>query len=421
MDMEGTSSNKRDDRVVGSTSSKRPYEQKEGEDGICKFSCNRNENEGIDNAKNTNLTKLSEHVSTFIQSIVNSNGEVFDLQTLSFSRLIKSIIKNKSVQLTTDVDLPNMNIEKGVFRKDKYHFQISEERKSSKDQTKTQHQLIIANTEVMKMDVISTNSMEDKLVEMEDDEWKEKEVIDLNNTGSYWEGGILNGCECFGYGKEYNDENNLVYEGFMFGRMKVCYGKEYRGIRNNNNGLIYEGEYLNGVRYGFGKSYNLNGEVEYEGEWRDDHPSNEVYKVVLKRGNKLILPTSIEELRVCCDRFGDNTAFTMIHFSFPFTQLKKIEIGEECFRTVCKFVLDGMEQLEIVKIEEKCFVSKGVDAKDGLCRITNCPKLRQIELGKAVFAEFTQFELSNVNSLQSIKFDFGCFLNADCILKGRWK
>ena len=70
-------------------------------------------------------------------------------------------------------------------------------------------------------------------------------IIDLDNTGRYWEGGVLKGDFCFpcGYGKEYNAENNLVYEGFVFEGRRVCYGKEYRGIRGckrDNNGLVYE-------------------------------------------------------------------------------------------------------------------------------------------------------------------------------------
>ena len=54
----------------------------------------------------------------------------------------------------------------------------------------------------------------------------------------------------------------------------------------------------------------------------------------------------------------------------------------------------------------------------GLCRITNCPNLRQLEIGDGSFFYFKSFELSNVNSLQSIKFGGYCFYNADFLLKG---
>ena len=55
---------------------------------------------------------------------------------------------------------------------------------------------------------------------------------------------------------------------------------------------------------------------------------------------------------------------------------------------------------------------------DGACRITNCLNLRQLEIGDSSFEDFKSFELSNVNSLQSIKFCRWCFRYADLSLKG---
>ena len=103
-------------------------------------------------------------------------------------------------------------------------------------------------------------------------------VVDLGNAGRYWEGGVLNSCERFAYGKEYNEENNIVYDGFMFVYRRICHIQEYRGVydKNGRNRLVYDGEYCDGVRYGYGKSYDLNGEVEYEGEWIDNIPIHEI-------------------------------------------------------------------------------------------------------------------------------------------------
>ena len=255
----------------------------------------------------------------------------------------------------------------------------------------------------------------------------ENAVIDLNSTGRYWEGGVLNGecCSPCGYGKEYNDDNNLVYEGFMFEGRRVCYGKEYRGIRDNNNknggnGLVYEGGYLNGVRYGYGKSYDLNGNVEYEGEWVDNNPVNElsVKSGLLKKGNELLLPIWSEELVINKELLNERE-ITSFHLSPLFVRLKKIEIGDHCFENVCEFVLDGLEKLESVKIGEKCFIISDYERDNGICRITNCPNLRQLDIGYGSFEDFHRFELSNVNSLQSIQLGDNCFVNAEnCIFKG---
>ena len=85
---------------------------------------------------------------------------------------------------------------------------------------------------------------------------------------------------------------------------------------------------------------------------------------------------------------------------------------------VREFVIDDLESLESVKIGEKCFKIGDEERDDGRCRITNCPNLRQLEIGYESFLDFKSFELSNVNSLQSIKFGEWCFEYADFSLKG---
>ena len=79
-----------------------------------------------------------------------------------------------------------------------------------------------------------------------------------------------------------------------------------------------------------------------------------------------------------------------------------------------------LEQLESVKIGYGCFRISFLERRDdGVCRISNCPNLRQLEIGNESFRDFNQFELSNVNSLQSIQFGDWCFYYADnCILRG---
>ena len=93
-------------------------------------------------------------------------------------------------------------------------------------------------------------------------------------------------------------------------------------------------------------------------------------------------------------------------------------IGHQCFQYVREFVIDGLESLESVKIGEKCFRIDNEERDDGICRITNCPNLRQLEIGDYSFQDFKSFELSNLNSLQSINFGEWCFEYADFSLKG---
>ena len=81
-------------------------------------------------------------------------------------------------------------------------------------------------------------------------------------------------------------------------------------------------------------------------------------------------------------------------------------------------MIDDLESLESVKIGYLCFRIDWKERDDGLCRITNCPNLRQLEIGDYSFRDFILFELSNLNSLQSIKFGKYCLKYADFSLKG---
>ena len=98
--------------------------------------------------------------------------------------------------------------------------------------------------------------------------------------------------------------------------------------------------------------------------------------------------------------------------------LQSIKFGEFCFTNVREFVIDGLESLESVEIGEECFRISYEERNDGVCRITNCPNLRQLEIGDDSFEDFKSFELSNLNSIQSIKFGHNCFRYTDFSLKG---
>ena len=107
-----------------------------------------------------------------------------------------------------------------------------------------------------------------------------------------------------------------------------------------------------------------------------------------------------------------------LHLSPLLIRLKRIEIGNKCFQNVREFVIDGLENLENVQIAWSCFAISMNRRDDGICRITNCPNLRQLEIGDDSFKDFQSFELSNLNSIQSIKFGGYCFYYAGFSLKG---
>ena len=243
---------------------------------------------------------------------------------------------------------------------------------------------------------VTADGLESELIEMDCSGMRENEIIDLNEEGRRWEGGELNG-KPFGFGREYSEEGNLVYEGFVFEGKKVCFGKEWNDD-GNNNCLMYEGGYCNDERCGKGISYDLNGNVDFEGEWMNNHGMTENDMIVK---NNLIIPMTIEELVIGDGLFNDED-ITSLHFTPLLARLKRIEIGNCSFGYVREFVIDGLESLESMIIGEESFSMKWDECDDGICRITNCPNLHQLEIRNGCCNNFRLFGLYNLNSISFI-------------------
>ena len=330
------------------------------------------------------------------------------------SSLRHSILANSSPSTSAYVDLKNsIDDEYGLV--DIGNFRVQMYCLKNENDEFNHYELIIADNSDghKKMTVLTADGIESELIELDSSRMKENEIIDLNEEGRRWEGGELNG-KPFGFGCEYSEDGNLIYEGFVFEGKKVCFGKEWND-NENNNCLVYEGGYCHDERWGEGISYDLNGNVDFEGEWMNNHILTE--KEIDKLLNDLIVPMTIEKFVIGNEMFNDEN-ITTLYFSPLLVRLKRIEIGNECFKNVREFVIDGLESLESVKIGRDCFRISYDERNDGICRITNCPNLRQLEIGDHSFRDFQSFELSNLNSIQSIKFGDCCFWYADFSLKG---
>ena len=66
-----------------------------------------------------------------------------------------------------------------------------------------------------------------------------------------------------GEGKEYNFDDELIFEGEYLNGKRNGKGKEF----NEYGEIKFEGEYLNGKRNGHGKEYNYDGYLIFEGEY----------------------------------------------------------------------------------------------------------------------------------------------------------
>ena len=168
------------------------------------------------------------------------------------------------------------------------------------------------------MKVKTRNKNSSEWIEMNMDSFIKNDIVDLNENGTRWEGDSLNGSP-FGYGSIYNSENQLIYKGFMFEEMKVCFGEEYYGAI----GIVeYEGNYYQNMKNGYGKLYDKKNELVYEGKWLNDKS--------LK-----------EECLKIDGKFCDNS----IH-----SGINELIIGNNCECSISDLILIGFNHLRLLEI-----------------------------------------------------------------------
>ena len=99
--------------------------------------------------------------------------------------------------------------------------------------------------------------------------------------------------------------------------------------------------------------------------------------------------------------------YTIFDFS-RFSIVESIEIGNDCFKSVKTFQIDGLNRLKTIKIGNNSFTqNKNIEGNDGSksFHILNCESLESIQIGQYSFSDFAgEFELKNLPQLQSIQF-----------------
>ena len=173
---------------------------------------------------------------------------------------------------------------------------------------------------------------------------KNHDILDLNENGDRWEGDSLNGIP-FGYGCVYNSENQLIYKGFVFEGMKVCYGVEMYG----DIGIVeYEGGFYKGKRYGNGKLYDKKNVLIYEGEWANNNPF-ELYSLRIENELKEEdIHSGLEELEIGEDCCNDLKCFKLIGFD----HLKKLIFHKNSLKNLDSLVISNNNELTIIEIED---------------------------------------------------------------------
>ena len=195
---------------------------------------------------------------------------------------------------------------------------------------------------------------EDESLSSFDYDQHECRVVDLNDTGDRWEGCVMDGLP-FGWGKRFNENGDLMYEGFSIFDSYCLYGTDYYPDLHI---VRYEGNWCDGKRCGKGVLYNRRGEKVHEGEWINDTQGIPTVGIVQGSPDLPLLVSLVEIL----------------------------SIGENCCNETGSFLLNDYPRLKAFKIDNGSF---NMESQEGLLfSCVNCPELAVIDLGTKVMKAF---------------------------------
>ena len=210
-----------------------------------------------------------------------------------------------------------------------------------------QHRLIECDIEEKWMKVKEKNTSLSDWNEINLNELKKDDIVDLSDRGDRWEGTSVQGNP-FGYGCIYDDENRLIYNGFIYKGMKVCFGCVFYG---DTSTIEYCGCFYKNQRHGYGKLCDKIGNVVYKGDWFKDKPIILSTLTIDKELNESDIQFDIEVLIITNECKSDLECFKLLRFN----HLKRIEIGDESFDKVRMFEINTCPKLEECIIKDWSF------------------------------------------------------------------
>ena len=93
--------------------------------------------------------------------------------------------------------------------------------------------------------------------------------------------------------------------------------------------------------------------------------------------------------------------FTALVLSF--SNLKVFEVGDYSFAFVDEVKLIGLKQLKRVEIGKNCFRKNLENNPDRHFYLKNCERLRELKMGRYSFDDYSVCEIENVPSLEAIE------------------
>lgn len=236
------------------------------------------------------------------------------------------------------------------------------------------------------------------------------EILDLTACGERWEGYVLNDQPC-GWGEFYDDENQLVYRGFMYKDHRVCYGSIFYpdlGI------LEYEGMLCNGKKWGYGSLYDRTANLIQKGRWLDD----------AHVGTSLFIPlsASLSGLHTLLKSIVLNSGSSNLPKTLTlenYSQLQSLVFGPNSFPHTKQLVIRQMKSLHKITFYihsfnfEYSYMECSCIKETSSLSIHDCPSLSTVVFGNNAFSEFHCLHVSKCDTLQSLVFRGHNFMESD--------
>lgn len=232
--------------------------------------------------------------------------------------------------------------------------------------------------------------------DLETHEWNEVffepsfAIVDLNTTGRRWEGEIENN-QPNGWGKLYNEEGWLQYEGFMRDGYYDGFGKLY-GTRSEI--LLYDGMFCYGKRYGKGIAYNLHSQKEYEGVFYDD-PLFQHSAIYQDHCTDCGIASCILDLTIGEGQLKElEGAFNLKWFP----QLQHIHFLPSSCQNTHTFIANSHPTIQTITIDHHSFgsISSSFEKaifRESVVEVRNCPMLQSMTIAYDSFLYTSGFSL----------------------------
>lgn len=241
-------------------------------------------------------------------------------------------------------------------------------------------QLITCDRDKCSMKVEQTTTDSSKPQEIDLTSFLEFYTLDDYNTGRRWEGSVL-ADQPFGFGKRFDEDNYLLYEGFILDGKKVCFGSIYYP---QSACIEYCGTFYEDKKHGFGQLRDKTGALVYEGEWMDDKPIELNDLTISGPFTGDIIRMNIKELLVSNGCECNVNQFILSDYAY----LVKITIGFSVLKDLTAFCISRCHNLTSIRI-----------AYDN-CNTKNT---------KELIMPTCCFSITDCNSLESISFENNCF------------